>query len=227
MGRLNVLDKLVQSESSNISLQKNVHDLERQLRLTQNEVERLQDELKATKAHLNAAEQRATASQKALLEVQESTNRIVVAEEENAKRALDTFKKEAAKWEEAATKTFKLELESMMSAFDAVKKAESIIEQAYLRRFEALERALNAAEAIAKAWKERAQTTELLLHKAKEGDSENQETQYVLNGGRMELLIRDDKRRWNLSCTWSKKRNTRMDGTKDRECVSKIPSHYA
>ncbi|XP_057822676.1 uncharacterized protein LOC131035073 isoform X1 [Cryptomeria japonica] len=196
--RSNVLDKLFNSESSNISLKTTVHDLERELRLSQNKVERLQAELKAVEARLNAAEARAAASDKALLEFQESANRASSAQEEAAKNALDFFKKASAGREEALLRTYKLEMESMVSALDAAKKAESIKEKAYLRRFEALERALNAAEASVKAWKERSQTAELLLHKVKEGEGESQETEYVLNGGRMEFLIRDDKKRWNL-----------------------------
>ncbi|KAH9315241.1 hypothetical protein KI387_023868, partial [Taxus chinensis] len=196
--RSNVLDKLVNYESSILSLQTTAHDLEGQLKLTQNEVERLDAERKAAEARLIAAEARAAASDKALLECQESANRASLAQEETAKHALDVLKKAAAETVEAATMTYKLEMESMISAVDAAKKAESIKEKAYLRRFEALERALNSVEATAKAWKERSQTSELLLHKDKEGENESQETEYVLNGGRMELLIRDDEKRWNL-----------------------------
>eukprot|EP01018_Ginkgo_biloba_P014005 Gb_18574 [translate_table: standard] len=195
---LHVLDKLVHVESSNLGLQNAVHNLERQLKATQNEIGKLQAELKAAEARANAAEAQAAASYKALLEVQESADRAALAQEETSKHALEVLKKAAAEREEAAARTFKLELESMQSAFDAVKKAEGIKEQAYLRRFEALERALTAAEANAKAWKERSQTAELLLQKTRGGMDKGEEPEYMLNGGRIGLLIGDDSQKWNL-----------------------------
>jgi len=196
--RLHVLDELVRSESSKISLQTNVHELERQQKLMQNEVDRLQVELKAAEARLNAAEARAAASDKLLLNIQESANKAALAQVENTKRALEVLKNAAAEREEASATTFKMEIESMQSAINASKKAESRKAEAYLRRCAALERALTAAEATANAWKERSQTAELLLQKTRGGELEGQEIEFVLKGGRVEFLIRDDAKKWNL-----------------------------
>lgn len=222
--RLHLLDELVHSESSKISLQTTLHELQRQQKLVQNEVERLQFELKASEARLNAAEARAAASDKALLDIQESANKAALAQVESAKRALEVLKNAAAEREEAYANTFKMELESMQSAINASKKAESRKEEAYLRRCAALERALAAAEATANAWKERSRTAELLLQKTREGEFEDQETELVLKGGRVEFLIKDDAKKVEPSGSWSKKGDTRMDGSKNRLCLSKVPS---
>lgn len=69
----------------------------------------------------------------------------------------------AAAREEAAVIAYKAETDSLRAAMVSVQKTERVKEDAVHRRFQALEKALMAAEGSAKAWKERAAAVESLL----------------------------------------------------------------
>ena len=58
---------------------------------------------------------------------------------------------------------YKAETDSLRAAMMSVQKTERVKEDAVHRRFQALEKALMAAEGSAKAWKERAAAVENLL----------------------------------------------------------------
>lgn len=200
--RVQILDDMVLKEASALGLQQAVSSLRRQLEAGNNEINRLQAEVKAVLARAEAAEARADAADEALIRVQEAANKSAVEHEESARKALEALKSAGAARLDAARSAFKADVEVLQAAVDTVQKAQKSEEQAYLRRYRALERALGATEKLANAWKERALEVEELLLKSREEDVNVIEVgggiQSVLTGGRMETQLGNDSRKWDL-----------------------------
>lgn len=192
------LDEIVSVQSQNIKLSNTVNDLESQLLIYRNEIDRLKLELKQAHKEAKVYELRANDVEKLLLEFQESSRKAALQQEEEIKSSLEKMRKDASERKKAASKAFKLELERMKTAIKAAKETVRSQDEAYMRRCEALQRSLRAAEAASKTWRQRAEIAgDLLLQKSssEEGD---EEAIYRVNGGRIDFLMDDDSLKWKL-----------------------------
>lgn len=200
--RMQILDDMVLKEASALGLQQAASSLQRQLQAAESEIQRLQAQVKAVLARAEAAESRATAADEALKQFQETANQSAQEHEESAKRALEALKVAGAARLEAARSAFKSDIEALQAALNTVQKAEKSQERAYSRRYQALERALAAAEVLSKAWEERALAVEELLRRSRNEGADAIEVSArirgVLTGGRMETLLGKDSRKWDL-----------------------------
>ncbi|ERM99977.1 hypothetical protein AMTRI_Chr10g224780 [Amborella trichopoda] len=195
---LQVVDEMVSVHSMNVGLQSAMSELERQLTFKQNEVDRLSSELELVQARANSLEARANSLENTLAEVQESTKRKLLEQEEATKSLLKKFKEEAAKSEASATMALKVELEGIRSTVDAAKKTMELKDRAYMQRCLALERSLKASEAATNVWRQRAEMAESLLQEGRLVGEEDQDATVVVNGGRLDILTEDDSQRWRL-----------------------------
>ncbi|KAL6011982.1 hypothetical protein ACLOJK_002449 [Asimina triloba] len=193
----NLVDEIASSQAENLRLQNSISDLESQLLLTRNEVDRLKSDLEQVLKQAKSLELRASNAEKTLVDFQESTNNKSLQLEEQTKSFLDKMKKEAARREKAASKAFKAELEGVMAAVDAAKKTSNLKDDAYMRRCAALQRSLNASEAALKVWRQRAEIAESLIQKEPSLEGDGDEV-YVANGGRIDLLTENDSLKWKL-----------------------------
>lgn len=194
-GGANFLDEIEAVRTKNIRLENTVSDLECQLLMTKNEVDRLKSELDQALAQAKVSDLRATSAEKALTELQELSKKRSFQKDETFKSLLEKIKKEAAEREKAVAKTFKSELEAIMAAVEAAKETAHLKDQAYMRRYAALERSLQASEAASEVWRQRAEIAESILH----GEiSAEEDMNYVINGGRIDLLTDDDSQKWKL-----------------------------
>eukprot|EP00250_Pteridium_aquilinum_P017935 c23849_g2_i1 orf=436-3144(+) len=200
--RMQILDDMVLKEASALGLQQAASSLQRQLQAAESEIQRLQAQVKAVIVRAEAAECRATAADEALKQFQETANHSAQEHEESAKRALEALKVAGAARLEAARSAFKSDIEALQAALNTVHKAEKSQEKAYSRRYQALEGSLAAAEALSKAWKERAFAVEELLRRSRNEGSDAIEVDgaidRVLTGGRMGALLGNDSRKWDL-----------------------------
>ncbi|KAH7532721.1 hypothetical protein FEM48_Zijuj04G0052300 [Ziziphus jujuba var. spinosa] len=195
---VNPVDEVASVQSEYIKLQRVVSDLESQLLLTRSEIDRLQLELEHARAQANASEVRANNAEKALLEFQEVNRKKTLQQEEEIKSLMEQMKKDAAERKKAASKAFKAELQSIRAAIEAAKEAARSKDNAYQRRCEALQRSLRASEAASKMWRQRAEMAESLLLKERSLSEEDEDSIYVVNGGRLDLLTDDDSQKWKL-----------------------------
>lgn len=195
---LNPVDEAASVQSEYIKLQRVVHDLESHLFLTRSEIDRLQLELEHARAQANASEARANNAEKALLEFQEVNKKKTLQQEEEIKLLMEQMKKDTAERKKAASKAFKAELQSIKAAIEAAKEAARSKDNAYQRRCEALQRSLRTSEAASKMWRQRAEMTESLLLKERSLTEEDEDSIYVVNGGRLDLLTDDDSQKWKL-----------------------------
>lgn len=194
-GGANFLDEIEAVRTKNIQLENIISDLECQLLMMKNEVDRLKSELDQALAQAKASDIRATSAEKGLAELQELTKKRSFQKDETFKSLLEKIKKETAEREKAAAKSFKCELEAIMAAVEAAKEAARLKDQAYMRRYAALERSLQASEAASKVWRQRAEIAESILHGER---SAEEDMNYVINGGRIDLLTNDDSQKWKL-----------------------------
>ncbi|CAN6470238.1 unnamed protein product [Victoria cruziana] len=194
---IRVTDEIASLQSFNFKLENTVRDLEGQLLVRQNEVEKLKVELENVREQARAAEGRAMNAERALIDLQETTNKMSSQLQEEMKAMLDKVKREAAGREKAIAKAFKLELESIKSAVDAAKMAIQVKDEAYTRRCAALERSLRTSEAALNVWRQRAESAESMLQ---EGGAPDQieETNFMSNGGRIDLLADGSSEKWKL-----------------------------
>ncbi|KAJ6371238.1 hypothetical protein OIU77_001692 [Salix suchowensis] len=190
---INPIDEIAFIQSENIKLQGIVNDLESQLLITRNEIDKLKVELEQVHAQAKASDLRAEDAKKALLEFQESNREMTIQQEEKINSLLEKMKKDAAEKRKAASKAFKAELESIKAAIKATKDTAHLRNEAYMRRCEALQRSLKASEAASKMWRHRAEIAESLLFKEEEEDAI-----YIVNGGRIDLLTDNDSQKWKL-----------------------------
>ncbi|KAF3777183.1 hypothetical protein EJ110_NYTH46425 [Nymphaea thermarum] len=194
---IRVVDEITSLQSFNWQLENTVRDLESQLLIRQNEIEKLKSELENVQEKASAAEVRASNAERALIDLQETTNRMSSQLEEEMKAALDKVKREAAGREKAIAKAFKLELESIKSAVDAAKMAIQVKDEAYARRCAALERSLRTSEAALNVWRQRAESAESMLQEGGALDR-GEEMAFMANGGRIDLLADGDSEKWKL-----------------------------
>lgn len=192
------LDEIVSVQSKNIKLSNTVNDLESQLLIYRNDIDRLKLELKQAHEEAKAYELRANDVEKLLLEFQESSRKAALQQEEEIKSSLEKMRKDATEKKKAASKAFKLELERMKTAIEAAKETARSQDEAYMRRCEALQRSLRAAETASKTWRQRAEMAEDLLLRKSSSEEGDEEAIYCVNGGRIDFLMDDDSLKWKL-----------------------------
>ncbi|KAM3250578.1 Alpha-amylase isozyme 2A [Capsicum annuum] len=192
------VDEIVAVQSQNIKLSNTVNDLESQLLVYKNEIEKLKLELKQARKEAKAYELRANDVEKLLLEFQESSRKAAVQQEEEIKSSLEKVRKDATEKKRAASKAFKLEIERMKAAIEAAKETARSQDEAYMRRCEALQRSLRAAEAASKTWRQRAEMAEDLLLRKTSPEEGDEEAVYCVNGGRIDFLMDDNSQKWRL-----------------------------
>ncbi|KAH0698098.1 hypothetical protein KY290_015906 [Solanum tuberosum] len=192
------LDEIVSVQSQNIKLSNTVNDLESQLLVYRNEIDRLKLELKQAHKEAKVYELRANDVEKLLLEFQESSRKAALQQEEEIKSSLEKMRKDASERKKAVSKAFKLELERMKTAIEAAKETARSQDEAYVRRCEALQRSLRAAEAASKTWRQRAEMAEDLLLRKSSSEEGDEEAIYRVNGGRIDFLMDDDSLKWKL-----------------------------
>ncbi|XP_058736443.1 uncharacterized protein LOC131608878 isoform X2 [Vicia villosa] len=182
----------------NIKLQGMLNDMESQLMIARNEVARLNIELEHTRQQMKAFEQRAIDAEKALHDLQESSRKTTLQQEEEMKSLLEKVRKDVADKTKAISKAFKTDLRNIKATIDASKEVVLSKDNAYLRRCEALQRSLMASEDALKMWRQRAEMAESLLMKERKLDEEDEGSIYVVNGGRIDLLTDVDSQKWKL-----------------------------
>ncbi|CAN4081647.1 unnamed protein product [Withania somnifera] len=192
------VDEIVSIQSQNIKLSNIVNDLESQLLVYRNEIDRLKLELKQALKEAKAYEIRANDVEKLFLEFQESSRKAALQQEEEIKSSLEKMRKDAVEKKKAASKAFKLELERIKAAIEAAKETARSRDEAYMRRCEALQRSLRAAEAALKTWRQRAEMAEDLLLRKSSSEEREEEAIYCVNGGRIDFLMDDDSQKWRL-----------------------------
>lgn len=195
---INPVDEISFVQSEHIKLQTVVSDLESQLLLTRSEMDRLQLELEQARAQAQASEVHANNAEKALLEFQEVNRKKNLQQEEEIKSLMEQIRKDATERRQAASEAFKAELQSINAAIEAAKEAAHSKDNAYLKRCEALQRSLKASEAASKMWRQRAEVAESLLLKERSIGEEDEDSIYVVNGGRVDLLTDVDSQKWKL-----------------------------
>ncbi|XP_027349646.1 uncharacterized protein LOC113861187 isoform X3 [Abrus precatorius] len=182
-------------QAENIKLQGIVSDIETQLIIARNEADKLKLELEHTRLQLQAFEQRANDAEKALLDLQESSREKTLKQEEEMNSLLEKVKKDVAERTKAISKALKTDLKNIKATVEAAKEVVHSKDHAYLRRCEALQRSLKAAEDALKMWRQRAEMAESLLLKERLQD---EDSIYVVNGGRIDLLTDVDSQKWKL-----------------------------
>ncbi|ONK64720.1 uncharacterized protein A4U43_C07F29170 [Asparagus officinalis] len=192
-GDRNLMDEVQDVRAKNVELENSISDLECQLLITKSEVDRLKSELDQALARAKASDLRAASVEKALAELQEVAKKRNFQKDELFKSLLNKMKKEAAEREKAAVKAFESELEAIIAAVQAANETARLKDQAYTRRYAALQRSLQASEAASEVWKQRAENAESILHGERSG-----EENYVINGGRIDLLTDKDSQKWKL-----------------------------
>lgn len=192
-GDRNLMDEVQDVRAKNVGLENSISDLECQLLITKSEVDRLKSELDQALARAKASDLRATSLEKALAELQEMAKKRNFQKDELFKSLLNKMKNEAAEREKAAVKAFKSELEAIIAAVEAANETARLKDQAYMRRYAALQRSLQASEAASEVWKQRAEIAESILH-----GERSEEENYVINGGRIDLLTDEDSQKWKL-----------------------------
>ncbi|KAK7295450.1 hypothetical protein RJT34_18359 [Clitoria ternatea] len=185
-------------QEENTKLQGIISDMESQLVIARNEADRLKLELESTRQRLQAFEQRANDAEKALLDLQESSRKNTLKQEEEMKSMLDKVKKDMAERMKAISKAFKTDLKNIKATVEAAKEVVHSKDYAYLRRCEALQRSLKVSEDALKMWKQRAEMAESLLLKERLHDEGDEDAIYVVNGGRIDLLTDVDSQKWKL-----------------------------
>lgn len=191
---INLIDEVSTLQSNNIKLQNAVSDLENELLLSKSEIDRLKLEVAQVTDRAKASEHRANAAEKSLSEFQEITLKKYEQMEEENKLFLEKLKKEAAKKEKAVNKAFKAELDAIMAAVESAKETARLKDEAYSRHASALQRSLNSSEVVVKVWKQRAEMAESLIQSEKDFEEVN----YLINGGRIDLLTDEDSIKWKL-----------------------------
>ncbi|VFQ91977.1 unnamed protein product [Cuscuta campestris] len=198
MDDMSSVEQIASIQSLNVKLQTLVKDLESQLLIHKNEIERLKLELEMARQQAVAFENRANDAERALHEFQGSSRKASIQREQEMNSLLEKMKKDSAEKRKAASKAFKNEIESIKAAIEAAKETSRIRDEAYMRRCDALQRSLKASEAATNMWRQRVETAEALLLKKNSTEAEADDAIYVTNGGRIKLLMDDDSQKWKL-----------------------------
>ncbi|KAG1347818.1 Alpha-amylase isozyme 2A [Cocos nucifera] len=196
-GGANLIDEITTLRSQNFTLQNAVSDLEYRLLIMRSEAERLKSELEQALAQAKASYLRANAAEKALNDLQELIKKKSVEKDEEVRSLLEKME-EVAERERETGKAFKVELESIMAAVEAIKETACLKDQAYMRRCAALQRSLKASEAASEVWRWRAEIAESILHGEKSPGEDEEDVDYLVNEGRIDLLTGDDSQKWKL-----------------------------
>ncbi|XP_050227688.1 uncharacterized protein LOC126677215 isoform X2 [Mercurialis annua] len=191
---INPVDEIASMKLENIRLEGVVNGLESQLLVTRSQVDKLKAELDQVRSQAKAYEVRANDAEKALLEFQETNRKKATQQEENINSLLEKMKKDAAEKKKAASRAFKSEIESIKAIIEAAKETAYSRENAYMKRCESLHRSLRASESASKMWRQRAEMAESLFL----DDEKDEDTIYIVNGGRIDLLTDDDSQKWKL-----------------------------
>ncbi|KAI8032661.1 hypothetical protein LOK49_LG01G03681 [Camellia lanceoleosa] len=200
MDTINPVDEIASIKSQNIKLRNAINDLESELLLKRNEVDSLKLELEQVCEQAGAFQHHANDVDKMPLEIQESSRKKAFQEEEEIESLLVKTKKDVAERRKAASKALKGELEAIKAAIEAAKRTARAKDEAYMRRCEALQRSLKALDATSKMWRQRAEMAESLLLRERPLGEVDEDTVYVVNGGRIDLLTDDDSQKWKLLC---------------------------
>ncbi|XP_071915827.1 uncharacterized protein [Coffea arabica] len=195
---MNPLDDILSVQSQNIKLQNDINNLESRLIVSSNEINRLQLELEQAHQRCSAFEHQVSEAEKAFFELQESSKKAALQQEEEVKSFLEKIKKDEVQKERAASKALKVELDAIKAAIEAAKETARFQDDAYMKRCEALERSLRASEAASKTWRQRAEIAEALLMNQRSPCEENESAFYVVNGGRLDFLMDEDSQKWKL-----------------------------
>ncbi|KAJ0963484.1 hypothetical protein J5N97_028606 [Dioscorea zingiberensis] len=195
-GGSNLLDEIAAVCSQNLGLQNAINGLESKLLVAEREIEKLRLDLEQALAQSKASDNRASAAEKALADLKELTQKHSTEREEKIKLLIDKMKNETAEREKAASEAFKVELAGIMAAVEAAKETAQLKDQAYERRFAALQRSLKASESAMELWRQRAEIAESILHGERSTGEEN--VRYPTMGGRIDLLTDDDSQKWKL-----------------------------
>lgn len=185
-------------QGENMKLQGIISDIESQLMIARNEADKLKLELESTRQQIQKFEQRANDAEKALFDVQESSRKNILKQEEEMKSMLEKVKKDVAERTKTISKAFKADLKNIKATVEAAKEVAHCKDYAYLRRCEALQRSLKASEDSLKMWRQRAEMAESLLLKERLQDEGGEDSMYVVNGGRIDLLTDVDSQKWKL-----------------------------
>lgn len=195
---LKLVDEIASMKFQNVQLQHKMTDLESKVLVSENEINRLKLELDHSRQQVTAYELRARDAEKELVEMQESSRKSSLKQEEELKSLLDKIKKDTMERRKAASKAFKVEMETLKAAVEAAKETARSKDEAYLRRCEALQRSLKASESASTMWKRRAELAEALLLKRSPQGERVENSTYVVNGGRVDLLMDDDSKKLKL-----------------------------
>ncbi|KAH6800665.1 alpha-amylase-like 3 [Perilla frutescens var. hirtella] len=193
-----LIDEISSIKFQNVKLQQEVTDLETQLLVSRNEINKFKLELEHSRQQAATYEIQARDAEKELLEIQESSRKLALKQEEELKSLLDKIKKDAVERRKAASKAFKAELETLEAAVEAAKETAHAKDEAYLRRCEALQRSLKASESALKMWRKRAELAEALLSKQAPLGERDEDATYVVNGGRVDLLMDENSKKLKL-----------------------------
>lgn len=193
-----LIDEIASIKFHNVKLQQEMYDLGSQLLVSENEINKLKSELDHSHQQATGYEFRACDAEKKLVEIQESSRKSALKQEEELKSLLDKVKEDAVERGKATSKAFKAELETLKAAIEAAKETARSKDDAYLRRCEALQRSLRASESASMMWRQRAKLVETLLLKQVPLGETDDDLTYVVNGGRVELLMDDDSKKLKL-----------------------------
>ncbi|WCJ25592.1 Alpha-amylase [Euphorbia peplus] len=191
------VDEVISIKSENLKLQGTVNDLEYQLLSTRSEVDKLKADLDQVLVQVKVSELRANDAEKALFVFQKLNKDKASKDEQEISILLEKVKKDAGEQKEAASEAFKAELGSIKAAIDAVEKTSQSRENAYIKRCDSLRRSLRSSDATSKMWRQRAEMAESLFLR----DEKDDDSIFVVNGGRIDLLTEDDSQKLKLlSC---------------------------
>ncbi|XP_057769688.1 uncharacterized protein LOC130989666 isoform X1 [Salvia miltiorrhiza] len=193
-----LIDEISSIKFQNVKLQQQMYDLESQLLVSENELNKLKVELDHSRQQATTYELRARDAEKKLVEIQESSRKSALKQEEELKLLLDKIKEDALERGNATSKAFKAELETLKAAVEAAKETARSKDEAYLRRCEALQRSLRASESASIMWRQRAELAETLLLKQVPLGERDEDSTYVINGGRVHLLMDDNSKKLKL-----------------------------
>lgn len=195
---LSLIDEVASIKSQNVKLHEKMTDLESQLLVSKNEINKLKLDLEQSRQQAIAYELQTRDAEKELLKIQESSRKSALKQEEELKSLLEKIKKDAAERRKATSKAFKVELETAKAAIEAAKETARSKDEAYLRRCDALQRSLKASESASKMWRRRAEIAEALLSKQVPLGEMDDNATYAINGGRVDLLMDGDSQKWKL-----------------------------
>ncbi|KAG6405866.1 hypothetical protein SASPL_133460 [Salvia splendens] len=193
-----LIDEIASIKFQNVKLQQEMYDLQSQLLVYENDFNKVRLELDHSRQQATAYELQARDAEKNLVEFQESNRKSALKQQGELKLLFNKIKEDAVERGNATSNAFKAELETLKSAVQAAKETARSKDEASLRRSEALQRSLRASEAASIMWRRRAELAETLLLKQVPLGERNEDSTYVVNGGRVDLLMDDNSRKLKL-----------------------------